>query len=160
YDHPVARHYAGLIRYLPREHLRVVLFRVNGPDDALARDLQASADSVVTLSPQQELPALQRQIAAEQLDVLIFTDIGMDLATYFLAFAQLAPVQCVLAGHPVTTGIPTIDYYLSGRDGEPADAREHYSETLVLLANPPHYFERPQLEGPPRSRADFGLPQD
>ena len=42
-----------------------------------------------------------------------YTDIGMDPVTYSLAFSRLAPVQCVTWGHPVTTGIETIDYFLS-----------------------------------------------
>ncbi len=40
------------------------------------------------------------------LDILFYPDLGMTPLTYFLAFARLAPVQCVSWGHPVTTGIP------------------------------------------------------
>src|SRR5205807_2207952 len=110
--------------------------------------------------PRKHLETVQQQIAARQLDVLFYLDIGMDPFTYFLAFARLAPVQCTSLGHPLTSGIPTVDYYLSSRELEPAGAQEHYSEHLVLLENIPNYFARPQLSGPPRCRRDFGLEDD
>jgi predicted O-linked N-acetylglucosamine transferase (SPINDLY family) len=50
---------------------------------------------------------------------------------YFLPFFRLAPVQCTSWGIQVTSGIPTLDYYLSSELVEPADAQDHYSETLV-----------------------------
>jgi predicted O-linked N-acetylglucosamine transferase (SPINDLY family) len=46
---------------------------------------------------------------------------------------RLAPVQAASWGHPETSGLPTIDYYLSARAIEPPDAQQHYTETLVLL---------------------------
>jgi predicted O-linked N-acetylglucosamine transferase (SPINDLY family) len=115
---------------------------------------------VVTLPPQQPLAALHERIAVERLDVLFYPDIGMHPLTYFLAFARLAPVQCVAGGHPVTTGIPTLDYFISSRDLEPADAQDHYSERLVQLENMFNYFEQPHLSGPARVCRDFGLPED
>jgi predicted O-linked N-acetylglucosamine transferase (SPINDLY family) len=57
-------------------------------------------------------------------------------------------------GHPETTGLPTIDYYLSGRDLEPDGAEAHYTEQLIRLPNLGcHYARRadspatPQIEG-------------
>ena len=40
-------------------------------------------------------------IAASNLDILVFTDIGMEPFTYALAFSQFL-VQCVFWGHPTT----------------------------------------------------------
>jgi predicted O-linked N-acetylglucosamine transferase (SPINDLY family) len=69
------------------------------------------ADRVVTLS--KNIFNAQRIIAREEMDLLFYTDIGMDPETYFLSFARLAPVQCVTWGHPDTTGVPNVDYFLS-----------------------------------------------
>ena len=66
-------------------------------------------------------------------DVLIYPEIGMDPMTVKLASLRLAPVQVAAWGHPETTGLPTIDYYLSGEVLEPTDAQAHYSERLVAL---------------------------
>jgi predicted O-linked N-acetylglucosamine transferase (SPINDLY family) len=60
----------------------------------------------------------------------------------------------------VTTGIPTVDYFLSCDRQEPADADEHYTERLVRFANKPHYFSPPQLIEPQLKREDFPLPAD
>jgi protein O-GlcNAc transferase len=72
-------------------------------------------------------------IARRQPDVLIYPEIGMDSMTTRLASLRLAPVQMVSWGHPQTSGLPTIDYYLSAEDLEPAGASEHYAERLALL---------------------------
>ena len=73
------------------------------------------------------------QIAALELDILFYQDIGMEPFSYLLALARLAPVQCVSYGHPDTTGIPNMDYYVSNDLYEPPGAAEHYSERLVEL---------------------------
>ena len=80
-----------------------------------------------------KMEAARHVVASLALDVLVFMDIGMDAFSYFLAFSRLAPVQCVLGGHPETTGIKNVDYFLSPGLAEPADSEEHYSETLVRL---------------------------
>jgi predicted O-linked N-acetylglucosamine transferase (SPINDLY family) len=72
-------------------------------------------------------------IVDRQLDVLIYPEIGMDATTLKLASLRLAPVQAVTWGHPETTGLPTIDYYLSAEDFEPESAEPNYTERLVRL---------------------------
>jgi protein O-GlcNAc transferase len=99
-------------------------------------------------------------IAAEQCDVIFYPEIGMDELTYYLAFARLAPVQCVSWGHPVTTGIPAIDYFISARDLEPGGADSHYSERLVRLASPPTCYSRPSRPSAALDRESFGVPSD
>ena len=81
-------------------------------------------------------------ILSRQPDVLIYPEIGMFPMTLRLASLRLAPVQVATWGHPETTGLPTIDYYLSAEDLEPVDAQENYTERLVRL---PHLgcFYRP-----------------
>lgn len=158
HNHSVGRHYGGLIRHLARDRFHVVLLRFPGSDDEVARSLAEEADEAVTLPP--DLSQAREQIAGLALDVLYYTDVGMDPMTYFLAFARLAPVQCVTNGHPVTTGIPTLDYFISSEAIEPAGAEEHYSEQLVCMRNIPNYYERPRLVGPRMSRCDFGLAPD
>jgi predicted O-linked N-acetylglucosamine transferase (SPINDLY family) len=160
HTHSVGRYYGGIIQHLARPEFRVIVFQGARAAESLPRAIQERADAVVILRPQQPLAALQELIAAQQLDVLFYPDIGMHPLTYFLAFARLAPVQCVAGGHPVTTGIPTLDYFISSRDPEPADAHGDYSERLVQLESPFHYFEQPQLSGPPGDRRDFELPEE
>jgi predicted O-linked N-acetylglucosamine transferase (SPINDLY family) len=72
-------------------------------------------------------------IAAHRPDILIYPEIGMDMTTVRLAAMRLAPVQIASWGHPETTGLPTIDYFLSAEDLEPPEAHANYVERLVAL---------------------------
>src|SRR5205085_2242181 len=90
-------------------------------------------------------------------DLILYPDIGMDPFTYFLAFARLAPVQCTTWGHPVTTGIPAMDYFLSTDYFETEEAELHYSERLVRLKDAafPGCYSRPELPLRPGSSVGF-----
>jgi predicted O-linked N-acetylglucosamine transferase (SPINDLY family) len=74
-------------------------------------------------------------IIDRQLDALIYPEIGMDPMSIKLASLRLAPIQAATWGHPETTGLPTIDYYLSAEEMEPPDAPENYTERLITLPN-------------------------
>ena len=162
----VSRHFAthaigwcfeGVMRFLPREDVTVTAFRIGASDDPLWRRIASDVEETVILPA--NLAAARERIAAEKPDILIYTDLGMEPLTYFLAFSRLAPVQCVLGGHPDTTGIPNIDLYISSDMQEPADAAAHYSEELVRLPGAPTYYIRPEVPDPLKPRSAFGLPE-
>lgn len=73
------------------------------------------------------------RITADRPHVLIYPEIGMDAESTRLAALRLAPVQCVGWGHPETTGLPSLDAYLSGDGLEPPDGADHYREKLIRL---------------------------
>ena len=79
------------------------------------------------------LEAWARTIASARLDAVIYPEIGMHALTTQLASMRLAPVQLVAWGHPETSGLPTIDYYVSADLLEPASAADAYTEKLVKL---------------------------
>ena len=156
FNHTIGRLNAGLIHQLNRQLFEVTVLRVPGNDqESLAEFIRQGADSNVTLAL--DLPTARRQIAELELDVLYYPDIGMNMQTYLLAFSRLAPVQCVGWGHPITTGIPNLDYFLSSADLEPDGAEGHYTERLVKLKSLTSYYYRPTLTAPALTRADFGL---
>jgi predicted O-linked N-acetylglucosamine transferase (SPINDLY family) len=133
----------------------VVVFAVGVRKDTLASQIRDSVERYVVLP--HHLPVMRETILDQHVDVLFYPDIGMHPITYFLALSRLAPVQCVSWGHPVTTGLDRIDYFLSSADLEPDDAEEHYTESLVRLSALPTYYYRPPLPEPPRDRTAFGL---
>ena len=153
--HTIARLFQGLIVELSRTRFHVTVFATPGGPDATRAALIAAADDFVELPL--DLTAARRRIAERALDVLVYPDIGMSPLTYFLAFARLAPVQCVSWGHPDTTGIANLDYFLSCDAMEPPDGATHYTETLVRLPGPTVYYPRPVFEGRLKSRAELGL---
>ena len=157
--HSVARTTHGLIHDLPRERFEVIAYAIEPRADPWAHAIRESAESHVALPAD---PAHIRATLEEaRLDVLIFADIGMEPLTYYLAFWRFAPFQMTTWGHPVTSGIDTIDYYLSAASLETEGADLHYTERLVRL---PGYFmpryRRPVLDEPRRSRPDALLNPD
>ncbi|MDB9496042.1 hypothetical protein PN441_15470 [Spirulina major CS-329] len=101
-----------------------------------------------------------QQILQDELDILVFPEVGMDAPTMTLAALRLAPVQCVAWGHPVTTGLPTVDYFLSSELMEGANADDHYTETLVKLPNIGVAYPNPQIPPLTKTRADYGFAED
>jgi predicted O-linked N-acetylglucosamine transferase (SPINDLY family) len=104
-----------------------------------------------------DIDAVCQQIVNDKLHILVFTDIGMDAPVSIMAGLRLAPVQCTAWGHPITSGLPTIDYYLSSELMEPEKAQEHYSETLIHLPSIGLCYEKPEIPESPKSRSDFQL---
>jgi predicted O-linked N-acetylglucosamine transferase (SPINDLY family) len=157
FSHTVAELYRGIIKHLPRDRFTVTLFRFPGREDHMAKQINRTADTVVTLPA--DLTRARNRIAEHSPDIIFYPDIGMDSLTYFLAFSRLAPVQCVGWGHPVTTGLPNIDYFLSLNDAEPNNGQDHYTEHLIRLESVGTYFYRPSLPENPSSRNVLGLPE-
>jgi predicted O-linked N-acetylglucosamine transferase (SPINDLY family) len=148
----------GLIKFLDREKFHVTVFSTPGMKDYLTTVIADAADEAITLPPQL---SLTRQIIAQHaLNILLYLDIGMDPFTYFLAFSRLAPVQCTTWGHPDTTGISNIDYYISSEKAEPPGAQAHYSEKLILFNQFPMYCHRPEAPTEVMTRKDLKLPED
>jgi protein O-GlcNAc transferase len=96
-------------------------------------------------------------ILADQLDVVIYPEVGMDATAAWLAAQRLAPAQCVAWGHPETSGFPTLDYFLSSAAMEPPDAEDHYTEQLIRLPNLSIYYEPLELESLPIDRGELGF---
>lgn len=156
-NHTIGMLMRGLVARLSRQAFTVTVLTFPHPRDPVVDFIHNHADRVVMLS--EDVAAARRTIADLGLDVLFYADIGMDPFTYTLAFSRLAPVQCVTWGHPLTTGIPTIDYFLSSDLVEPEGAEAHYTERLVRLRTLPFFYYRPSAP-PPKDRSHFGLPAD
>ncbi len=89
---------------------------------------------------QHPLASWVQWIRADQPDILIYPEVSMRKVTTQLAALRLAPCQCTTWANYVTSGLPTIDYFLSGELIEPPAAAVHYSERLVRLPNTSLYY--------------------
>lgn len=96
-------------------------------------------------------------IADARPDVLVYPEIGMDPMTLKLASLRLAPVQAASWGHPETTGLPTVDYFLSADRLEPEQAQANYSERLVRLPNLGCYLQSGLLDAVTPDLAGWGI---
>jgi len=121
----------GWLQRLDRSRFDVRLFhlgRTNDVETALAKTMATHYTYGKT-----DLVEWTQLILGHQLDVLVYPEIGMDPTTAKLASLRLAPVQAASWGHPHTTGLPTIDCFLSADGLEPPGAQAHYTERLVRL---------------------------
>jgi predicted O-linked N-acetylglucosamine transferase (SPINDLY family) len=89
--------------------------------------------------------------------VLLYPEIGMDATTVRLASLRLARVQLASWGHPITTGLPTLDGYLSAQALEPAGAAAAYREALLLLPRLGCSYVPFRTPAAPVDVADFGV---
>jgi|GEM_PF-543410 len=97
------------------------------------------------------------KIAEDDLHVLIYPEFGMDTVAVQLGCLRLAPVQIASWGHPETSGLPTIDYFLSSDLMESSKGESHYSEQLVRLPNLGVCYRLIDIPPETVTRKDIGL---
>ena len=155
-EHTVGQLTAGLILGLDATRFETIVLHLGAAWGPLAERLRAGVARSVEL-PLAVEPAA-RAIREARLDVLVYPDIGMEPVSLSLSSLRLAPRQLVLWGHPVTTGSPVIDGFVSSSLAEPPDAAQHYSERLLNLPLLPGVIDRPTCSGRTVSREELGLP--
>jgi predicted O-linked N-acetylglucosamine transferase (SPINDLY family) len=158
HSHTVARLFLGWIKNLNSDEFDVYCYYLKGKSDDVTRAFRKESNYFYQLNGNLESTA--RQITSDDLHILIYLDIGMFAPTSQLAALRLAPVQCVAWGHPVTTGLPTIDYFISSELMEPDNGDTHYSEKLIRLPNISICYEQPCLPEMPKTRKQFGIEQN
>jgi protein O-GlcNAc transferase len=159
-NHSIGKTSTGLIAELDRERFEVFVLNLPGSartEDDTQRRIRQHADHWLMLEG--GLGNVRQAVADLELDVLFYQDIGMTEFSNYLAYARLAPLQCLSYGHPDTTGIPNLDYFVSNDLYEPADAAQHYSERLFLLESLPTlaYYYRPAEPSASVQRASWGF---
>jgi predicted O-linked N-acetylglucosamine transferase (SPINDLY family) len=159
-EHTIGKLMMGLIARLPAARFEVLVLSPEQAPDRVTRYLDAHVAGRLVLA--RSLEEAQRQVAALGLDVLFYPDIGMDAFTYFLAHARLAPLQLATWGHPMSTGIPAIDGFVSHRDAETPASEAQYTERLLMLpaGDALTYYFRPDTAALDKTRRDFALPED
>ncbi len=145
----------GWLEHLDRRRFVVSAFHTGAGADAVTARAAAMADTFV--SGPRTLPDWRAAILAGEPDVVLYPEIGMDPVAAHLAAQRLAPVQAMAWGHPVTSGMPSIDLFLSSALMEPADGDAHYTERLVRLPNLGTCYEPDVAEAAPATRASLGL---
>lgn len=156
-DHTIGRLFGPLIQGLVDHGLQVVFLPVDEPADPMGRGFAKAATETIVLG--RDLEEAQRRVAEARLDLLHYPDIGMDPFTYLLAFARLAPLQSVSWGHPITTGLDTIDAFLTTEQLTPPGTEHRFTESVVRLPDPMVAWSPPAIPRVPAPEA-LGLPAD
>ena len=81
-------------------------------------------------------------------DFIVYPDIGMKLLPTLLAYSRIASVQITTWGHSETSGIDTIDYFISSEYFENTQstlhkAQDNYTEKLILFKSLGTYYISP-----------------
>jgi len=120
----------GWVEHADRSRVEFHLFAFGGHEDGETAFARRRAAGFHRLG---SWPDAAGMLASARLDAIIYPEIGMHTATAKLAALRLAALQLASWGHPVTTGLPTIDVYIGAEALEPPDADGHYTERLERL---------------------------
>ena len=160
-SHTIGKLNYGLISGLNRNKFKIFIFHL-GTDkrktDQIRDKFRNNVDEIFFLKP--TLTAMRSSIEKIKLDILYYPDIGMDPVSYFLSFSRLARIQCVTWGHPVSTGVSTIDYFISSKIIDAKLNDSQYTEKLLRLDQFSTDYSRPILPNLTKSRSDFNLKDD
>ena len=142
--HTVFNLFSAWIMELPKAEFEVHALSIGQHNKKEVNKLKAAG--VVVHTDCITLKSQIMRLSKLEPDVLIYTDIGMDPLTQVLAGLRFAPLQCAAWGHPVTSGMPGIDSFLSSELMEPPKGDNLYSEALVRLPGLSINFERPDVQ--------------
>jgi len=157
-DGTAGRYFEQWVTGLPRDRFEVFAYHLLPGLDVLGQRIAHGVEHF-RHCPWWRPSQLAPRVRADALDVLVYPELGMGAVPFALAALRLAPLQCAGWGHPVTTGHPTIDVFLSSAAMEPADGASHYTEKLALLPGIGTRYAVPQVPAD-ASRERFGLPAD
>ena len=121
----------GLVEHLNPEQFEIHIFYLGTLSDEQTAFAKSRASTFT-----QNLPSLKdwaNAVLDSKLDAILYPEIGMHALTLQLAHLRLAPLQMVSWGHPETTGIETIDYFISAEEFEDKASVSAYSEKLLTL---------------------------
>ncbi|MFO1199825.1 MAG: tetratricopeptide repeat protein [Burkholderiaceae bacterium] len=155
-DGTAGRYFEHWVTGLPRDRCEVFAYHLLPGLDRLGQRVAEGVEHF-RHCPSWRPSQVAARVRADALDVLVYPELGMGAVPFALAALRLAPLQCAGWGHPVTTGQPAIDVFLSSAAMEPPDAAAHYSEELVLLPGIGTRYAMPAVPVD-ASRDRFGLP--
>ena len=130
-SHSVFKDRHQVIKHLASNPLFEVYFITA---DDLTDDVKNEFGNAIHIKIERNLTKTKDLLTSMKLDVLVYCEIGMDFYFYILAFMRLAKVQMDTWGHSDTSGIDTVDYFISSKLYELpyTEAQTHYSEKLIL----------------------------
>ncbi len=156
--HVVSHMFRGWFKKHNRNKFKIYSYAINVALDSKTLDFQVYSDVFHHIP--RDLEAVCQQIISDKLHLLVFIDIGMYAMMNQIGSLRLAPIQCLAWGHPITSGLPTIDYFLSGELMEPENGEEHYSEKLIKLPNIGLYYDQLLIPEIRQERSHFKLNED
>ena len=129
----VGNYFAAWFDGLTNGQFEVNLYSIDKQDGFTERLAQRAQGHKHFRNGMDSYELMKKAIHADDNDVLLYPEIGMEPLVLALAATRIAPHQVAAWGHPVTTGLSTIDYFVSAEAAEPENAQTHYTERLIKL---------------------------
>ncbi len=145
----------GWVMSLNPDQFEIQIFNTNGVEDSETELAKEKTANYINCGNSVQRAA--QVIAKQKLDALLYPEIGMDTTSKGLACLRLAPVQIASWGHPESTGLPTIDFYLSAELLEPENANSFYSEALIQLPNLGTHIQQEEVAAIAPDLASLGI---
>jgi predicted O-linked N-acetylglucosamine transferase (SPINDLY family) len=128
--HSVSKIALGLMDHRPTD-AEIVLLHPDDRVDATTEAWRARADRY--LGGRRSLAEWFARLAEAELDALVHLDVGLDPLATALAAWRAAPRQLAYWGHPITTGLATIDAFLAPESMLVGEADAQFRERLLRL---------------------------
>ena len=141
-NHTVSKLFKNWTLKLDQKYFKRFVYYGDNKFDHITNDIKQHVDLFFSHT---DVGQLINQIFQDNLDVLIYLDIGMRPKIQILSSLRLAPIQCNTYGHPVTSGFKNIDYYFSSELMESQNSQKHYSEKLITLPGLGINYDSPNL---------------
>jgi protein O-GlcNAc transferase len=156
--HTIQRVFGNLLRDIDRDQFEVIECPILSFGETLPPKALNQRNQVVSL-PISDYWGSAEKLLRLNADMIVYTDLALEQMSTYLAMHRLAPVQCVLWGHPVTSGLPEVDYYIShgSMESDLGTAQTQYREKLVLTQNIMMGFEQATAFRKDSSKSAFGF---
>ena len=145
----------GWVENLDSKKFELHLFCLNSLTDSETELAKTKAASFT--QHRDSLAGWIESIQAKEVDILIYPEIGMNEVATQLASLKISPLQMASWGHPETTGLPTIDSYISAADFEPTNSQNHYRESLITLPNLGCFYAKKFIAPEPINLESLGI---
>ena len=155
YSHSNWKLRRGWLRHLSGARFHVSAYHLGERTDWLTDEIRGYCDAFHHVPG--DFAAALAQLRRDAPHIIVYPNIGLSASLVKLAALRIAPVQCTTWGHPVTSGLPTIDDFLSSDLMEPPDGDEHYTERLVRLPGLSIAYDPVPVGDIAPTRSDFGL---
>lgn len=138
FNHSIANNQLGTFEYLANDE-RFDVYAVTYKNEGVLNEYFENNKSKILLigelSEKEDcIDTMIKKMCEYNFDIIVYTEIGMDLVFKCLAHCRLAKCQMNTWGHSETSGIDTVDYYISSKYFENEKSQEdNYTEKLIVM---------------------------
>lgn len=155
--HATARYYGAFLRGLRDAGFHVSILQTN--DTGFHEKIFEDMPVILTFPDFKEAYEVILSLSP---DIIVYPDPFERGCFAVLSSIRLASIQCVLGGHPMTSGKDTIDYFMGHAAWDAEDPQPYYSEKFVPLSGFPIDISPPTTADlkEPVSRATWFIPEN